>query len=160
MPNWWPTVNYSHGDSAFARYPLSYQSHFPLHYPGTLPKMNKRLLNMSKSPGLALHCDWNSIIILPVKLFLSWFAKGLPGDQHTTPFAKRSCKNKTAGKKNAFTFCFLTDPYEEDAGKSLHDVDDHYTLHRPEPCRCALLKSYLEPAHTQQRWKALPIWPS
>ncbi|MFN8250383.1 MAG: Asp-tRNA(Asn)/Glu-tRNA(Gln) amidotransferase subunit GatB [Ferruginibacter sp.] len=116
------------GDSAsFGAAPNSHISPISLAHPGTLPKMNKKAIEYAVKLGLALHCDIEQHNYFARKnYFYPDLPKGYQVSQHTTPICKNGhVKIKTAeGEKNVLLNRIHM---EEDAGKSLHDVDDHYT---------------------------------
>jgi aspartyl-tRNA(Asn)/glutamyl-tRNA(Gln) amidotransferase subunit B len=116
------------GDSAaFGGQPNTHISPITLAHPGTLPKMNRKAIEYAIKLGLALHCDIEQDNYFARKnYFYPDLPKGYQVSQHTTPI----CKNgyvpiKTAdGEKNILLNRIHI---EEDAGKSLHDVDEKYT---------------------------------
>lgn len=116
------------GDSAaFGAAPNTHISPITLAHPGTLPKMNKKAIEYAVKLGLALHCDIEQHNYFARKnYFYPDLPKGYQVSQHTTPICKNGyVKIKTAdGEKNVVLNRIHM---EEDAGKSLHDVDDNYT---------------------------------
>jgi aspartyl-tRNA(Asn)/glutamyl-tRNA(Gln) amidotransferase subunit B len=116
------------GDSAaFGAAPNTHISPITLAHPGTLPKMNKEAIEYAVKLGLALHCDIEQQNYFARKnYFYPDLPKGYQVSQHTTPI----CKNGTVRIKveNTERHIKLNRIHmEEDAGKSLHDVDEHYT---------------------------------
>ena len=116
------------GDSAaFGAAPNTNISPITLAHPGTLPKMNKKAIEYAVKLGLALHCNIEQHNYFARKnYFYPDLPKGYQVSQHTTPICKNGyVKIKTAaGEKNIILNRIHM---EEDAGKSLHDVDDNYT---------------------------------
>ncbi len=116
------------GDSAaFGAAPNTNISPITLAHPGTLPKMNKKAIEYAVKLGLALHCDIEQHNYFARKnYFYPDLPKGYQVSQHTTPICKNGyVKIKTAeGEKNILLNRIHM---EEDAGKSLHDVDENYT---------------------------------
>ncbi len=116
------------GDSAaFGAAPNTHISPITLAHPGTLPKMNKKAIEYAVKLGLALHCDIEQHNYFARKnYFYPDLPKGYQVSQHTTPICKNGyVKIKTAdGEKNVVLNRIHM---EEDAGKSLHDIDDNYT---------------------------------
>ncbi|MEY2916867.1 MAG: Asp-tRNA(Asn)/Glu-tRNA(Gln) amidotransferase subunit GatB, partial [Bacteroidota bacterium] len=116
------------GDSAaFGGAPNTHISPITLAHPGTLPKMNRKAIEYAIKLGLALHCDIEQHNYFARKnYFYPDLPKGYQVSQHTTPI----CKNgyvpiKTAeGERNILLNRIHI---EEDAGKSLHDVDENFT---------------------------------
>jgi aspartyl-tRNA(Asn)/glutamyl-tRNA(Gln) amidotransferase subunit B len=116
------------GDSAaFGGDANTHISPITMAHPGTLPKMNRKAIEYAIKLGLALHCDIEQHNYFARKnYFYPDLPKGYQVSQHTTPI----CKNgyvpiKTVdGERNILLNRIHI---EEDAGKSLHDVDDNYT---------------------------------
>jgi aspartyl-tRNA(Asn)/glutamyl-tRNA(Gln) amidotransferase subunit B len=116
------------GDSAaFGAAPNTHISPITLAHPGTLPKMNKQAIEYAVKLGLALHCEIEQQNYFARKnYFYPDLPKGYQISQHTTPI----CKNGTVRIKVADTERHIRlnrIHIEEDAGKSLHDVDENYT---------------------------------
>ena len=116
------------GDSAaFSTNPNTHISPITLAHPGTLPKMNTKAIEFAIKLGLALNCDIEQHNYFARKnYFYPDLPKGYQVSQHTTPI----CKNgfvpiKVADTKRNIRLNRIH--IEEDAGKSLHDVDDTYT---------------------------------
>ncbi len=116
------------GDSAaFGGEPNTHISPVTLAHPGTLPKMNRKAIEYAIKLGLALQCDIEQHNYFARKnYFYPDLPKGYQVSQHTTPICKNGIvKIKTAeGERNILLNRIHI---EEDAGKSLHDVDDQYT---------------------------------
>jgi aspartyl-tRNA(Asn)/glutamyl-tRNA(Gln) amidotransferase subunit B len=116
------------GDSAaFGAAPNTNISPITLAHPGTLPKMNKQAITYAVTLGLALHCDIEQHNYFARKnYFYPDLPKGYQVSQHTTPICKNGyvkIKTDSGEKKILLNRIHI----EEDAGKSLHDVDDNYT---------------------------------
>jgi aspartyl-tRNA(Asn)/glutamyl-tRNA(Gln) amidotransferase subunit B len=116
------------GDSAaFGAAPNTNISPIALAHPGTLPMMNKKAIEYAIKLGMALHCDIEQHNYFARKnYFYPDLPKGYQISQHTTPICKGGfVKIKLAeGEKN---IQLNRIHLEEDAGKSLHDVDENYT---------------------------------
>jgi aspartyl-tRNA(Asn)/glutamyl-tRNA(Gln) amidotransferase subunit B len=116
------------GDSAaFGAAPNTNISPIALAHPGTLPMMNKKVIEYAVKLGMALHCDIEQHNYFARKnYFYPDLPKGYQISQHTTPICKNGfVKIKLAeGEKNILLNRIHI---EEDAGKSLHDVDENYT---------------------------------
>lgn len=116
------------GDSTrFGAAPNTQVSPISLAHPGTLPKMNKKAIEHAIKLGIALHCDIIQHNYFARKnYFYPDLPKGYQVSQHTTPICKNGfVKIKTvAGERNILLNRIHM---EEDAGKSLHDIDEHYT---------------------------------
>lgn len=116
------------GDSiAFGAEPNTHVSPITLGHPGTLPKMNKKAIEFAIKMGLACNCEIEKHNYFARKnYFYPDLPKGYQVSQHTTPICKGGIiKIKTnAGEKN---IRLNRIHLEEDAGKSLHDVDINNT---------------------------------
>jgi aspartyl-tRNA(Asn)/glutamyl-tRNA(Gln) amidotransferase subunit B len=112
------------GDSiAFGAEPNTHVSPITLAHPGTLPKMNKKAIELAIKMGLACHCEIERNNYFARKnYFYPDLPKGYQVSQHTTPICKGGyVKIKTgAGEKQVKLNRIHM---EEDAGKSLHDAD-------------------------------------
>jgi aspartyl-tRNA(Asn)/glutamyl-tRNA(Gln) amidotransferase subunit B len=116
------------GDSiAFGAEPNTHVSPITLGHPGTLPKMNRKAIGFAIKMGLACHCEIDKHNYFARKnYFYPDLPKGYQVSQHTTPICKSGfVKIKTADgeKKIRLNRIHL----EEDAGKSLHDIDPENT---------------------------------
>ena len=116
------------GDSAaFSTDPNTHISPITLAHPGTLPKMNSKAIEYAIKLGLALHSEIEQHNYFARKnYFYPDLPKGYQVSQHTTPI----CKNGFVPIKVANTARNIRlnrIHIEEDAGKSLHDVDENYT---------------------------------
>ena len=116
------------GDSTeFGTLPNTNISPVSLAHPGTLPKMNKKVIEYAIRLGLTLNCDIELNNYFARKnYFYPDLPKGYQISQHTTPI----CKNGfvTINVNSAEKHIRLNRIHiEEDAGKSLHDADENYT---------------------------------
>jgi aspartyl-tRNA(Asn)/glutamyl-tRNA(Gln) amidotransferase subunit B len=116
------------GDSTrFGAGPNTQVSPITLGHPGTLPKLNKKAIEYAIRMGLVCHCDIAHYNYFARKnYFYPDLPKGYQVSQHTTPICKNGYVTVQVGavnKKISLTRIHL----EEDAGKSLHDVNDDYT---------------------------------
>jgi aspartyl-tRNA(Asn)/glutamyl-tRNA(Gln) amidotransferase subunit B len=116
------------GDSAtFGAEPNTHISPVTLAHPGTLPVMNFLAIEYAVKLGLALNCEIEQHNYFARKnYFYPDLPKGYQVSQHTTPI----CKNGfvTIKINNAERNILLNRIHlEEDAGKSLHEVDIKYT---------------------------------
>ncbi|MBI5371027.1 MAG: Asp-tRNA(Asn)/Glu-tRNA(Gln) amidotransferase subunit GatB [Sphingobacteriales bacterium] len=116
------------GDSiAYGAEPNTHVSPVTLGHPGTLPKMNRNAIEYAIKMGLACHCEIERHNYFARKnYFYPDLPKGYQVSQHTTPICQGGyVKIKTtAGEKQVRLNRIHM---EEDAGKSLHDVDEQYT---------------------------------
>ena len=116
------------GDSAsFGAAPNTHISPITLAHPGTLPRMNKKAIEFAIKLGLALRCEIEQENYFARKnYFYPDLPKGYQISQHTTPI----CKNgfvKINVNNEVRNIQLNRIHIEEDAGKSLHDVDENYT---------------------------------
>ena len=115
------------GDSIeFGAEPNTHVSPITLGHPGTLPKMNKKAIEFAVKMGLACHCEIIRHNYFARKnYFYPDLPKGYQVSQHTTPVCKGGVvKIKTNDEKH---IRLNRIHLEEDAGKSLHDVDPENT---------------------------------
>src|SRR5689334_1163746 len=112
------------GDSiAFGAEPNTHVSPITLGHPGTLPKMNRKAIEYAVKMGLACHCAIERYnYFARENYFYPDLPKGYQVSQHTTPICKGGyvpIKTATGEKQVQLNRIHM----EEDAGKSLHDVD-------------------------------------
>ncbi len=111
----------------FGAAPNTNVSPISLAHPGTLPMMNKKAIEFAIKLGLALHCDIEQSNYFARKnYFYPDLPKGYQVSQHTTPICKNGFVTiqTNSGERNVILNRIHL---EEDAGKSLHDVDENYT---------------------------------
>jgi aspartyl-tRNA(Asn)/glutamyl-tRNA(Gln) amidotransferase subunit B len=116
------------GDSAsFGAEPNTHISEITLAYPGTLPRLNKQAVELAIRMGLACHCTIEQKNYFARKnYFYPDLPKGYQVSQHTTPICKGGYVTiKTAETERRVQLNRIH--LEEDAGKSLHDMDAHNT---------------------------------
>ena len=113
--------------AAFGAEPNTHISPVTLAHPGTLPKMNKKAVEYAVRLGLALNCGIEQQNYFARKnYFYPDLPKGYQISQHTTPI----CKDGFVPIKVDDTVRNIRlnrIHIEEDAGKSLHDVDENFT---------------------------------
>jgi aspartyl-tRNA(Asn)/glutamyl-tRNA(Gln) amidotransferase subunit B len=115
------------GDSiAFGAEPNTHVSPVTLGHPGTLPKMNRKAIEFAIKMGLACNCTIEKNNYFARKnYFYPDLPKGYQVSQHTTPIcAGGNIKIKTRSSENDKIIRLNRIHLEEDAGKSLHDVDE------------------------------------
>jgi aspartyl-tRNA(Asn)/glutamyl-tRNA(Gln) amidotransferase subunit B len=99
-----------------------------LGYPGTLPKLNKEVVELAVKMGLACNCQITKFNKFARKnYFYADLPKGYQISQHNTPLCTHGFINITTDglkKRIGITRIHL----EEDSGKSIHDQDPYYTL--------------------------------
>ena len=116
------------GDStAFGAEPNTQVSPVSLAHPGTLPVMNKQVLEHAVKLGLAMNCTIEQHNYFARKnYFYPDLPKGYQISQHTTPICKGGYLTiQTAGREKKVKLNRIH--MEEDAGKSVHDIDKDYT---------------------------------
>ena len=116
------------GDSAaFGGAPNTHISEITLAYPGTLPRLNRQAVDLAIRLGLACHCEIERKNYFARKnYFYPDLPKGYQVSQHTTPICKGgivAIRTADGGRNVQLNRIHI----EEDAGKSLHDVDDKNT---------------------------------
>ena len=134
------------GDSAvFGSEPNTHISPIVLAHPGTLPMLNKKAVEYAVKLGLACHCKITTHNYFARKnYFYPDLPKGYQISQHTTPVCVGGYVSiKSAeGKKNIELNRIHL---EEDAGKSIHDVDDTATCLDYNRAGVALVEIVTEP---------------
>ena len=116
------------GDStSFGAAPNTHISPITLAHPGTLPRMNKKAIEFAIKLGLALHCEIEQKNYFARKnYFYPDLPKGYQISQHTTPICKNGfVKIKVNDTQRNIQLNRIH--IEEDAGKSLHDIDENFT---------------------------------
>lgn len=134
------------GDSAsFGNEPNTNISPITLGHPGTLPLLNKKAVEFAIKLGLACHCEiTRSNYFARKNYFYPDLPKGYQISQHTTPVCVGgyvSIKIAEDEKKIQLNRIHL----EEDAGKSLHDIDPEATCVDYNRAGVALVEIVTEP---------------
>lgn len=116
------------GDStAFGAAPNTQVSPITLAHPGTLPKTNAKAVEYSIQMGIACDCEIERYNYFARKnYFYPDLPKGYQVSQHTTPICKGghvTIRTKAGEKQVKLNRIHL----EEDAGKSIHDIDESFT---------------------------------
>jgi len=116
------------GDSTgFGASPNTHVSPITLGHPGTLPKTNKKAVEYAIKMGLACNCEIEKDNYFARKnYFYPDLPKGYQISQHTTPICKSgyvTIHTSTGRKDVQLNRIHL----EEDAGKSIHDLEDDFT---------------------------------
>ncbi|MBG9375809.1 Asp-tRNA(Asn)/Glu-tRNA(Gln) amidotransferase subunit GatB [Panacibacter sp. DH6] len=116
------------GDSvAFGAEPNTHVSPITLGHPGTLPKTNRKAVEYAIKMGLACHCEIERYNYFARKnYFYPDLPKGYQVSQHTTPICKGgyvTIKTESGQRDVQLNRIHM----EEDAGKSIHDIDEAYT---------------------------------
>ncbi|MBI2284605.1 MAG: Asp-tRNA(Asn)/Glu-tRNA(Gln) amidotransferase subunit GatB [Bacteroidetes bacterium] len=116
------------GDStAFGAAPNTHISPITMGHPGTLPKTNKKAVEYAIKLGLACGCEIEKDNYFARKnYFYPDLPKGYQISQHTTPICKGG--QVTIQTPNGERQVQLNRIHmEEDAGKSIHDLDEDFT---------------------------------
>lgn len=119
---------YSSDANEYGASPNSLLSPITLGLPGTLPKLNKHSVELAVKIGLALNCGIREYNEFSRK---NYFYADLPKGYQITQFDTPICNDgwveitTVAGKK---VIQLERIHLEEDAGKSIHDIDPFYTL--------------------------------
>jgi aspartyl-tRNA(Asn)/glutamyl-tRNA(Gln) amidotransferase subunit B len=117
------------GDSTeFGAEPNTHVSPITLGHPGTLPKTNKKAVNYAIRMGLACACEIERDNYFARKnYFYPDLPKGYQISQHTTPICKGGLVRIKTDDGSFRNIQLNRIHLEEDAGKSIHDLDDQYT---------------------------------
>lgn len=114
-------------NTLFGEEPNSRVSVISLAHPGTIPRLNQKAVEMAVRLGLALDCQISrNNYFVRKNYFYPDLPKGYQVSQHALPVCiggQLSIYSEGIEKKIRLHHMHL----EEDAGKSLHDRDIHYT---------------------------------
>ena len=134
------------GDSAaFGGAPNTHISPITLAHPGTLPKLNKKAVEYAIKIGLACHSEITRLNYFARKnYFYPDLPKGYQLSQHTTPICKGGHVTIRIDSEKNIPLNRIH--LEEDAGKSLHDVDPEYTSVDYNRAGVPLIEIVTEPA--------------
>ena len=94
-------------------------------FPGTLPVLNRSVVEYAVRAGLALNCDINRVNGFERK---HYFYPDLPGAYQVTQFFAPVCVNGSVGLANGKRVAIKQIHMEEDAGKLVHDSFEDATL--------------------------------
>ncbi len=135
------------GDSAaFGGEPNTHISPVTLAHPGTLPRINREAIDHAIRLGIALGCSIESYNYFARKnYFYPDLPKGYQVSQHTTPICKNGAVTIVVNNER-LNIPLNRIHMEEDAGKSIHDVDDQYTCIDLNRAGVPLLEIVTEPA--------------
>ncbi len=134
------------GDSIeFGSAPNTQVSPITLAHPGTLPRMNKKAIEFAIKMGLACHCKIEKDNYFVRKnYFYPDLPKGYQVTQHTTPICKGGyIKIRTTEAEKVIRLNRIH--LEEDAGKSIHDLDTNDTCIDFNRAGTALIEIVSEP---------------
>ena len=120
---------YSNDVNEFGAHPNNNISAITLGHPGTLPKMNKKTIEFAIKLGLALGCDIARDQYFARKnYFYPDLPKGYQITQDKTPICTGGEVHIKLEEGTEKTIGITRIHREEDAGKSIHDVDIYDTL--------------------------------
>ncbi len=134
------------GDATtFGADPNTHVSPITLGHPGTLPMMNEKAIAHAIKMGLVCHCEIERTNYFARKnYFYPDLPKGYQISQHTTPICKGGyvpIRTKAETRNIKLTRIHL----EEDAGKSIHDIDPAFTCVDYNRAGVALVEIVSEP---------------
>ena len=132
------------GDStSFGAHPNSHVGVISLAHPGTLPKLNKKAVELAIKLGLTLNCTIEKSNYFARKnYFYPDLPKGYQISQHTVPICKGGNVKIPSNKAIPLNRIHI----EEDAGKSIHDIDENYTCIDLNRAGTPLVEIVTEPA--------------
>ena len=111
-------------------------------FPGTLPVLNKSVVEYAIRAGLALNCDINRINAFERK---HYFYPDLPAAYQVTQFFKPVCVNGWVELANGKRVSIKQIHMEEDAGKLVHDDFEDASLADQNRCSMPLLEIVSQP---------------
>ena len=134
------------GDSAaFGAAANTHISAITMGHPGTLPKTNKKAVEYAIKMGLACNCEIVEDNYFARKnYFYPDLPKGYQTSQHTTPICKGGFVTVTTSQGTR-DIELNRIHLEEDAGKSIHDIDDLNTCIDLNRAGVALIEIVTEP---------------
>ncbi len=148
------------GDSAsFGASPNTHISPITMGHPGVLPRTNRKAIEYAVKMGLACHCEIEEDNYFARKnYFYPDLPKGYQVTQHTTPVCKGGYVtiNTPTGKKN---IQLNRIHLEEDAGKSIHDLDENYTCIDLNRAGVPLIEIVTEPVlqSSEEAWQYVTV---
>ena len=133
---------FSPDSAAFGAAPNRHVDPVSLGLPGTLPVLNAKVIEFAVRMGLATDCQIAERSVLARKhYFYPDLPKGYQISQFEDPICVGGHLDIEAGRRIGITRIHI----EEDAGKSLHDQNPHYTLLDYNRCGVPLLEIVSEP---------------
>ncbi|MEJ5963410.1 Asp-tRNA(Asn)/Glu-tRNA(Gln) amidotransferase subunit GatB [Pedobacter immunditicola] len=123
------TKIFSADSAVFGAKPNQHISPVSLALPGALPKLNKEVVAKAIKMGLALNCTINQTNYFDRKnYFYADLPKGYQITQDNKPICQNGFLEVTLSNGDVKRIGINRIHLEEDAGKSLHDQDDQYSL--------------------------------
>ena len=121
------TKLFSTDSAAYGGEPNTHISAVTLALPGTLPRLNRKAIEFAIKMGLACNCEIERVNYFARKhYFYPDLPKGYQITQHETPICRNgfvTIKSGEVKKDIRLNHIHL----EEDAGKSIHDLDEEYS---------------------------------
>ena len=119
---------FSSDSATFGAKPNAHISPVSLALPGALPKLNKEVVEKAIKMGLALNCEINQVNYFDRKnYFYADLPKGYQITQDNQPICRNGYIDLVLSDGTEKRIGINRIHLEEDAGKSLHDQDDHYS---------------------------------
>src|ERR1700743_2238950 len=120
--------SFSSDSAGFGAEPNHHVSVVSLAHPGTLPRINKKMVEYAVKLGLACNCEINLTNTFSRKnYFYADLPKGYQITQDTAPVCLGgSLTVRIEGKERQISLHHIH--MEDDAGKSMHDHDSPYSL--------------------------------
>ena len=120
---------YSSDATAYGAAPNTQTNPVSLGHPGTLPMVNKRVIESAVKLGLACHCDIRERNEFARKnYFYADLPKGYQITQHLTPICDGGFVEIEDADGKIKRIGLTRIHMEEDSGKSLHDIDPFDSL--------------------------------
>jgi aspartyl-tRNA(Asn)/glutamyl-tRNA(Gln) amidotransferase subunit B len=115
--------------AAFGASPNEHISTVSLGLPGALPKLNREVVEKAMRIGLALNCEINQYNFFDRKnYFYADLPKGYQITQDNSPICKNGFLNVRLSDGTEKRIGINRIHLEEDAGKSMHDQDEHFSM--------------------------------
>lgn len=137
---------FSADSASYGAMPNTQVSPISLGHPGTLPKLNKQVIAHAVKLGLAMNCSirpWNEFA--RKNYFYADLPKGYQITQHTTPICFEGHLTISGDDGSEKRIGITRIHIEEDAGKSIHDLDPYDSLVDLNRCGVPLLEIVTEP---------------
>lgn len=138
--------NFSSDPTEFGALPNHHVSVISLGHPGTLPKANKKVVEFAVRLGLACGCELTREMNFARKnYFYADLPKGYQITQDLTPICRKGKITIKDDHGNPKDIHLTRIHIEEDAGKSIHDIDPFNSLVDLNRAGVALLEIVSEP---------------
>jgi aspartyl-tRNA(Asn)/glutamyl-tRNA(Gln) amidotransferase subunit B len=116
---------FSGDETSFGASPNTHISPITLAHPGTLPKLNKEAIHHAIKMGLACNCSITRVNYFARKnYFYPDLPKGYQLSQHTTPICEGGWVEIQVPGEEPRKITLNRIHLEEDAGKSIHDIEE------------------------------------